>query len=378
MRASFDTRKSSSGRGIRRSVVILAALGLLAGACAGETPATAPAPVPAPAPGGGPAEPAEDLGEPFENGNNVIIIVPTAAGGGFDTEARLLQPYLQDALRAVTQTNVSVRVENHPGGENRIGATMVYNSAARDNMVWYYFTNILTAAELRDGSAATYRSAEFIPLAAWGDGPSAFVVRKSLELPARTLEGMAQLSQQRPILLGDVGLTAETVVMAGVMADNGIPINFDFVATNGTSDAVALLLRGDIDAVYTTGGGIRRFVEENPNELEFIVSTACSPDPTTPGIPTVVEAGVPGADLICASQTVPRVFLGAPSMSIAKSRALSQALLEVLEDPAFQQAAIDAGRFVAPGGPEVAAEAVSSKLGLLERYRAVLEAAGLL
>lgn len=375
-------RDSRARRRMMGPWALVAALALVLAACGGAEEAPAPEPEAAEEPAEAP-EPAEevddeDLGEAFADGDSVTIIVPTAAGGGFDTEARLIQPHLEEALQEVTGTNVTVRVENHPGGENRVGAQMVYVSDPDDNFVWYYFTNILTAAEARDGADAPYSSAKFVPLAMWGDGPSAFVIRTDLDLPERTLEGLAERSQEQPILLGDVGLTVETEIMAGIMADLGNPLDFDYVSTDGTSDAVAMLLRGDVEAVYTTGGGIRPFVEDNPDDIEFLVSTACEPDPTTPGVPTLSEAGVDGADEICISQTVPRVFLGAPAMSDAKAQALTTALLQVMESAEFQQEAEDAGRFVQPSGADAASEAVVSKLELLERFNDVLVEAGLL
>ena len=377
-------RESRARRRIMGPWALVAALALVLAACGDAEEAPEPEPEPEaaeePVEAPEPAEEAEeeDLGEVFADGDSVTIIVPTAAGGGFDTEARLLQPHLEEALQEITGTNVTVRVENHPGGENRVGAQMVYLSEPDDNFVWYYFTNILTAAEARDGDDAPYRSAEFVPLAMWGGGPSAFVIRTDLDLPERSLEGLAERSQEQPILLGDVGLTVETEIMAGLMADQGNPLDFDYVSTDGTSDAVAMLLRGDVEAVYTTGGGVRPFVEDNPDDIEFLVSTSCEPDPTTPDVPTLSEAGVDGAEEICVSQTVPRVFLGAPAMSDAKAELLTTALLQVMESPEFQQEADDAGRFVQPDGPEAAREAVVSKLELLERFNDLLVEAGLL
>jgi tripartite-type tricarboxylate transporter receptor subunit TctC len=54
----------------------------------------------------------------------VTFIVPTSPGGGFDTDARLLAPFLQKYLPG--QPNIIVK--NFPGGAWRLGITELYKS----------------------------------------------------------------------------------------------------------------------------------------------------------------------------------------------------------------------------------------------------------
>jgi tripartite-type tricarboxylate transporter receptor subunit TctC len=366
-----------------RWVVALACLGLVLSACgsgagsteaagsseaAGATQAAGSSEAGAAAESAAPETPAEPA---FAAGDSVTIIVPTAPGGGFDSEARLLQPHLEEALSEVAGVNVTVRVENAPGGDGRIGAQRVFDSGPDDNFVWYYFTNTLVGSELEDGERASYASEEFVPLALWGNGPSAFVLPKSLELPERSIEGLSQRSESQPLLIGGVGLDRELAIMSALLEEEGLPFNYEIVEGSGTSDTVSFLLRGDVEVGYTTGSGLRPFVEEEP-ELEFLVSTACEEDPAIPDVPTIVEAGWPNAEEICASQNVPRVFLGGPQMPQDKADVISEALVNVLEDEEFQAEATAAERYVQPGGPEEAAEAVQSKIELFQEYRDLL------
>lgn len=301
----------------------------------------------------------------FSDGDSITIVVPTAAGGGFDTEARLLQPELESVLREQTGTDVSVRVENAPGGDGRIGAQRVYDSGADDNLVWYYFTNTLVGSQMEDGEEAGYDAQEFVPLAMWGNGPSAFVLPERLE--ARDLEALAARSEEQPLLIGGVGLDRELAIMELLLKEQGLAFDHEIVEGSGTSDSVSFLLRGDIELGYSTGSGLRPFVEEEPT-LEFMVSTACETDPAIPDVPTIAEAGWPDAETICSSQTVPRVFLGGPEMPEGKADALSEALTTVFEDPEFQAQAEKAERFLQPGGPEEAQEAIDSKVEIFTRY----------
>lgn len=359
--------------GRARWLVALACLALLISACGGDTsnPGEAASEEAAGSPAAEPAE-TESSAEPaFASGDSVTIIVPTAPGGGFDTEARLLQPYLEDALSEISGGNVTVRVENAPGGDGRIGAQRVYDSGPDDNFVWYYFTNTLVGSELEDGEASGYAAEEFVPLALWGNGPSAFVLPQQLELSEPTIEGLSERSERQPLLIGGVGLDRELAIMSALLEQEGLPFAYEVVEGSGTSDTVAFLLRGDVEVGYSTGSGLRPFVEEE-EALEFMVSTACETDPAIPDVPTIVEAGWPNAEEICASQNVPRVFLGGPEMPQENADVLSEALLTVLEDEEFQAQAEEAERFVQPGGPEEAEEAVQSKIELFAEYRDLL------
>jgi tripartite-type tricarboxylate transporter receptor subunit TctC len=336
---------------IVRPLAAFAALALLAGC--GDNGAAAD-------------EDAQESG--FTDGESVTIVVPTAPGGGFDTEARLLEPALQEALQEETGTNVKVRVENAPGGDGRIGAQRVYESSADNNLVWYYFTNTLVGSQLEDGDRATYKAEEFVPLAVWGYGPSAFVLPEEIEgLEERSIEGLSARSEEKPLLIGGVGLDRELANMKLLLEEEDLPFNYEIVEGSGTSDTVSFLLRGDIEVGYTTGSGLRPFVEEEKS-LEFLVSTACETDPAIPDVPTIVDAGWPNAEGICETQSVPRVFLGGPEMPQAKADQLSAAFMSVLEDPEFQAQAEEAERYIQPGGPEEAEDAVQSKIDIFTQY----------
>lgn len=315
-----------------------------------------------------PTETEDAVEDGFTDGEAVTIVVPTNPGGGFDTQARLLQPELQTKLQEITGTNVTVRVENAPGGDGRIGAQRVFESGADDNLVWYYFTNTLVGSQLEDGDRAVYEAREFTPIALWGNGPSAIVLPDGVEgIEERTLEAMSARSEQAPLLIGGVGLDREVQLMSLLLAEEGVPFEYEIVQGSGTADTVAFLLRGDIEVGYTTGSGLRPFVEENDN-LHFVVSTSCEADPAIPDVPTIVDAGWPNAETICQAQSVPRVFLGSPEMPEGKAAQLSEAIVAALEDPDFQATLEEADHYTTPGGTDAASNAVNSKFEIYERY----------
>lgn len=104
-----------------RTVAPFAALMLTAAACgSGDTDTDAAA---GGAGGGGD-------GVCYEEGDQVEIIVPFGAGGGTDTTARLVAPFLADAL------GIDIQVTNVPGGGSIIGANRYVNQIEPDGDSW--------------------------------------------------------------------------------------------------------------------------------------------------------------------------------------------------------------------------------------------------
>ena len=103
-------RKSSVGRG----VALLATAAIALAACTGSAATIAPST--APASGSASAAPSAvaSLDHGFKNGDVLTLITGTNPGGGFDFNLRTIQPYLQDALRDLTGTDIRVVVESDP------------------------------------------------------------------------------------------------------------------------------------------------------------------------------------------------------------------------------------------------------------------------
>jgi tripartite-type tricarboxylate transporter receptor subunit TctC len=100
-----------------RTVAPLAALMLTAAACGSADTD------PAASDGGGD-------GVCYEKGDKVEIIVPFGAGGGTDTTARLVAPFLAKAM------GIDIQVTNVPGGGSIIGANRYVNQIEPDGDTW--------------------------------------------------------------------------------------------------------------------------------------------------------------------------------------------------------------------------------------------------
>lgn len=94
----------------------LAALALTAAACGGDSDDAG---------GGG-----SDDGTCYASGDRVELVVPFGEGGGTDTTARLVAPYLAELM------DIDVQVVNVPGGGSILGANRYVNQTEPDGMSW--------------------------------------------------------------------------------------------------------------------------------------------------------------------------------------------------------------------------------------------------
>ncbi len=121
---------------LARSLATLAAVVLLlaCGSSSGSSPASKPRAAPTQA---APAEPAASgpatAGSPdeFYRGKTVRVIVGSAAGGGFDTYARVIARHLSKHVPG----NPTIIVENMAGAGSLIAANYVYKAAPKDGTV---------------------------------------------------------------------------------------------------------------------------------------------------------------------------------------------------------------------------------------------------
>ncbi len=98
------------------SLAVMAAVALLAAACGGSDGATPSAPAPAAAPETNPQEQVSD----FYSGQTIELLVPFSPGGGTDTAARFIAPFLEKYLPG----NPSIQVVNETGGGGVSGANL--------------------------------------------------------------------------------------------------------------------------------------------------------------------------------------------------------------------------------------------------------------
>lgn len=120
----------------------------------------------------------------------ITMIVPWAVGGGFDTVARLVQPWLKEVLGAP-----SVIVENKTGGMGAIGVSTFARSRADGyTLLCNDFTATALAYMLVDKPG--FEMEDLIPIVTVTYDPRYFFVRK--ESPYKDMNDLVEDARKRP------------------------------------------------------------------------------------------------------------------------------------------------------------------------------------
>jgi tripartite-type tricarboxylate transporter receptor subunit TctC len=254
---------------------------------------------------------------------SITWIVPFAAGGITDTSARVL------AQRMAQGLGQSVVVENRPGAGGTIGAEAVAR-AAPDGLTLLYGSQGPMAA-----APAMYPALRYDPqrdlAPVHGIGASPHLIVTATGRPWRSLAELVAAARENPdgLTYASVGvgtsphLAAETLQRAaGVRLVHAPYAN----GTQGLNDVIA----GRVDVMWDYPLTSLAHVREG--RLRALAVTDTQRVVLAREVPTVAEAGVPGAELVpwAGLFTAPRT----PPEAVAR---LASALQEAMLDPKVRE-----------------------------------------
>jgi len=269
---------------------------------ASPAPPSAPAPAPAPAPIKFPER-------------DITFVVPYSPGGGYDTLARGLAPYIQKYL----PNRVNVIVENRGGAAGQTGTTYVYN--ARPDGYTIMLSNVpgLIAGQIIS-DRKNYDLSEFTWLG------RVTVVNNGLAVAGNSKYLTVDDLKQGELLFAgaDIG-DAATAFLA--FAQMGIKARY--LPHNGSGEATTSVLRGDAAITYfslgsllpyVTSGDLRVLVQFNEQPMSGLIA------------PTSASLGHPNLSNIAAQQ---RVIGAPPKVPKEIAAILEEALKKAVTDPEF-------------------------------------------
>ena len=208
----------------------------------------------------------------------ITFIVPTSPGGGFDTNTRLLAPFLRKNLPG----EPNVVVKNVPGAAWRLGVMEMVKSKPDGNTVCIF--NIPGNVVDQVTGLAEYD----LTKVAWiGNITGTFMVTAlSPKSKVRTLEDLRKTPNLKT---GVVGLSStaslSTLIAADEMGFKVKPINYD-----GSTEALLSAIRGDTDLVTFNFPSIKRFIIDSKELIPFVVYSK-ERLKELPDTPTIGEMG---------------------------------------------------------------------------------------
>jgi tripartite-type tricarboxylate transporter receptor subunit TctC len=266
----------------------------------------------------------------------ITIIVPFAAGGAIDTQARLLAKGLAD------RAGRPVVVENRTGAAGAIGTTLAAR-AAPDGHTFLLGALYLAVEPVLRGNVGYEPLRDFAPVTLVTQAP--FILAVSSASPFKNLgELLAHARQHQGIAFGTPG-PGTAPHLLGEMLKAAAHVDLVHVSYKGEAPAIVDLVGGQIQIAFVSPfAGLPQF---RGGKLRPLVVSGRSRLPVLRDVPTFAEAGFPGFDLEfwCGVLVPART----PREVVARLHTL---VVSVLESSEFVQAVESSGGLVIPSSPQ--------------------------
>jgi tripartite-type tricarboxylate transporter receptor subunit TctC len=284
----------------------------------------------------------------------IRIVVPYAPGGVTDLSARALGERLE---KIVGQPIV---VENKAGGGTIIATEHVARSKP-DGHTLLLATGALSV-NAAFGIALPYDSKDLLPVVHYFDVP--ILVGAANDAAIRSIADIKALARPMPYASASGGsmqhLWAEDLKIR-------LGLKLEHVGYKGSSEALRDVVAGHVpllvDLLVPSGAAVKA------GKLRGLAVALPQRAPLLPDVPTVAEAGLPGAEgaifngLIAPAGTPPTVIA-----------ALNSAVNQVLAVPDFAQRLADMGLALIGGPPEAFARKIAEET---EKWRVVIQKSGI-
>jgi tripartite-type tricarboxylate transporter receptor subunit TctC len=217
----------------------------------------------------------------------IKVIVPTAPGGATDLTARLVAQKMSERF------GQPVLVENRPGGNEVIGVDAVAKSAPDG------YTLVLTApaavAILPQLQKLPYSvEKDLAPVSLAAVTPLILVVHPSL--PAQTVKELIALARARPNQLSYASTGNGGVQhLAAELLKITMKIDMVHIPYKGAGQVMQDLIGGQVPMFFS--GMPPAMPHVRSGKLRALAVTTTHRSSTTPDVPTMEEAGVPGFDI---------------------------------------------------------------------------------
>ncbi|MET4559362.1 putative tricarboxylic transport membrane protein [Lysinibacillus parviboronicapiens] len=222
--------------------------------------------------------------------NNITIVAPSGAGGGWDLTARAISKTMNDTKLI----EKPIQVENKPGGGGAVFmATFATKEADNDYMLMVKSPPILINNEKAEGNSK-FGYKDTTPLAQLTRDYGAIVVKN--DSTYKTLDDV----------LNDLKTNPQDVTLAGGSAPgsmdhlvgiipafkSGIDLRtVKYVSYDGGGEAVAALLGGNADVIATDASTIATYVKSGDVRV-LAVSSSERLEGELADVPTFKEAGI--------------------------------------------------------------------------------------
>jgi tripartite-type tricarboxylate transporter receptor subunit TctC len=286
-------------------------------------------------------------------------VVAFTPGGASDVLSRILARRLEQIL------GQPIVIDNRPGAGGNVAAEAVAHSAP-DGYTLFTGNNAILAT-----NAALYKKINFDPVADFAPigliGSQANILVVNPALPVRSMGELIALAKANPGKLNFAssghGLAAH---LAGELFKAEAKIDIIHVPYKGAAPALQDVIAGQVQMMFATAASVAGFIKAGV--VRPLAVTTLARSTFMPDLPTVAEQGLPGFEattwhgLVAPAATPPAVI-----------KALHDATVQALRDPALAKTLTDLGVDISSSTPEEFAKYITAEI---PKWTAVVKASG--
>lgn len=244
----------------------------------------------------------------------ITLIVSFAAGGGMDTGARLLAPYLEKEL------GVPVTVVNKPGAGGWIGWSELANAEPDGYTIGYLGTPNIITGYLDPRQARKENLDSFSLIASHLTDPGIIAIRND-EKRFKNVKELMEYAKENEVTITTTGVGSDDHI-AALKLNEAFGTKFIPVHTEGSAKEVTNVLGGHVDVLFANVVDVINLQKNGDINVIAVMSEERSP--FFEEVPTLKENGYEGV-------------LSSASRGFAAPKGIDKEKLKVLSD-AFEKA----------------------------------------
>lgn len=209
--------------------------------------------------------------------HEIRVIIPWTPGGGNDTAARIIAPYMEKEL------GVPLIIDNQGGGAGLVGTTIM-TAAPKDGYTIGVFSSPSTPDLAYLQNNPSWGPEDLAYLGAFNDEPQCIIVDGKSEW--KTLAELIETAKGKTLNVGATGpIGVSTSVIVELAELTGA--DFNFVQFDGTPEVITALYGGHIDVAFRPGD--RYSAEHEDGTLRILAVASDKRLSALPEVPTIKE-----------------------------------------------------------------------------------------
>lgn len=311
----------------------------------------------------GAEEPAEDF---YAVKPSLTIAGGHDAGSGFDF-------YMRTVAAAIPRvSDLETTVRNIPGAGGLIGDNQIFESTSDGTTIGLLNFPGHVFAQLTEAPGVRFDFSEWEYLGRVAAGPPVILV--AADGPYKTAEDLISTSETVRFGIEEAG--SDAFYGAAVAADTfGFPAN-NITGYEGTSDILAAIMRGEVDATFLSYGSALQSIQNGETRALMIFSD--EPVEALPDVPLATEVAdeQDAKDTLSAFGNIynlERVFVAPPGTPEDRVEFLRNLLMKAFEDETLAEEIERAGRPLNPMSGEDVAKAVEGVASQADTLRELLK-----